>query len=296
MYKALAHPEWDGYVTPYTFEERLMHAREAERTIGSRYTWLVDGMDNAVKEAFGGAPNSEWVVDENNVIVARRGWSNPEKLRGDLERLVGPVEEPTRVEDLDMPRHDPPEPAASGVVPRVDKPGRMIPVVVEPMAEEDGEPYYAKLRVEVDRDVVRRGEGKMYVRFMMDPLYNVHWNNLTEPIRVRIEGPEGVSITPSEWRGPEVEAVEGDVDPRAFLGEASGLERGDEIVVRARYFACNSDEGWCVPVEHAYRVRVEPNRHGGFVIPKPMERMFEQRMKQRRRGGGGGASDRTEGQ
>ncbi len=40
VYKALAHPEYNGYVAPYTLEDRLMHVAEAERTLGSRIPWL----------------------------------------------------------------------------------------------------------------------------------------------------------------------------------------------------------------------------------------------------------------
>ena len=34
MYEALAHPELDGYVTPFTLEERLIQVKEAHRTLG----------------------------------------------------------------------------------------------------------------------------------------------------------------------------------------------------------------------------------------------------------------------
>lgn len=263
-----------------------MHAREAERRLGSRFGWIVDGMDNEMATAFGGAPNSEWIIGEDNVILRRRDWSSPSSLRRDLEELVGAVETPTRAEDLDMPSASPPKAAAEGVVPRVSKPGRMIPMVVEPMPEPGGQPYYAKLRVEGDRGAVGTGSGQVYLRFMMDPLYNVHWNNLTDPIEVRIESPEGVEVSPRTWTGPRVEEAEGDIDPREFLVQIKGAEPGDEMTVRARYFACNTEEGWCVPVEHAYRVRIGRDRFGGSVFPKSMQQMFNRMMEQRRSGVG----------
>ena len=129
----------NGYVTPFTLEERLMHVEEAKRTLGSRFTWIVDNMDNEFKHAMGNAPNSEWIIDEDNIIVARRGWSRPADLRADLEEFVGTVENPTRVQDLDMPTVDPPKAAASGVVPRVTKPGRMTALVTKPLKGEDDE-------------------------------------------------------------------------------------------------------------------------------------------------------------
>ena len=49
IYKALAHPESNGYVQPFTLKERLLHVKEAQRTLGSRFTWLADNMENEVK-------------------------------------------------------------------------------------------------------------------------------------------------------------------------------------------------------------------------------------------------------
>ena len=45
IYKALAHPETNSYVAPFTQDERLMHVKEAERAIGSRFQWLCDTID-----------------------------------------------------------------------------------------------------------------------------------------------------------------------------------------------------------------------------------------------------------
>ena len=40
VYKALAHPELNGYVRPVTLEERLMHVAEAKRALGTEIVWL----------------------------------------------------------------------------------------------------------------------------------------------------------------------------------------------------------------------------------------------------------------
>ena len=133
IYKALAHPEMRGYVTPFTLEERLMHVREAEKKIGSRITWLCDNMSNEAKRVLGNVSNSEFVLDPEGVIVSRRMWSSPQALRRDLVKLVGEVEQPTRVEDLNLQMNlDISSEVASGVVPRVQMPGRMLPLKVEP--------------------------------------------------------------------------------------------------------------------------------------------------------------------
>ena len=59
IYKSLAHPEYNNYIAPFTLEERLLHVREAQRTLGSRIPWLSDGMSNDLSKSLGGAPNAE---------------------------------------------------------------------------------------------------------------------------------------------------------------------------------------------------------------------------------------------
>ena len=88
IYKALAHPENNRYVAPFTLQERLLHVKEAERTIGSRFTWLCDNMENGLKHALGNAPNSEFILDAEGKVVVQRRWSTPDNLRADLVRLV----------------------------------------------------------------------------------------------------------------------------------------------------------------------------------------------------------------
>ena len=132
VYKALAHPEYNNYVTPFTIEERLMHIREAERTIGSRIPWLCDTMSNDLKTLFGGPPNAEFVIDPEGRVARRRIWSDPDALRLDLVELVGPVEKVTQVSDLEMKTAPPPKTAARGVVPGVEPPGPMRALRIEP--------------------------------------------------------------------------------------------------------------------------------------------------------------------
>lgn len=254
-----------------------MHVAEAKRTLGSEFTWICDTMDEDLKNAFGRAPNSEWIFDPDGRVVVRRDWSDPEALRADLARLVGEVSPPTRVEDLDMPTQPPPKPAATGVVPRIDKP-RMRALIVKPIIEEDAEPFYAKLRVEADQALMQEGKGKLYLRFGLDPLYGVHWNNLTtEPISVNIEAPKGMSLSESVLTGPEVD-VEADIDPREFLIDVSGARPGATMKVSTFYFVCSDAEGWCKPIEQSYVVRLERDPDGGSVISEQMRGRMEEMM------------------
>ncbi len=261
IYKTLAHPELDGYIEPFTLEERLMHVKEAQRTLGSEITWISDTMSNDLKHALGDSPNSEFVVDPTGKIVRMRAWSRPDELRRDLEQLVGPVEDPTQVSDLNLKIEVPPKVAASGVVPRVRVPGRMMPVKIEPQSS--SQPFYMKLRAEVDQRLLRDGEGVLYLGFHPDPLYHVHWNNLVDPVRFEITAPEGITVSPAKGEGPKVEEVS-DIDPREFLVDIKRSGDSQEpLQLAVRYFACNDEEGWCVAISQEYSISLEPDRDGG---------------------------------
>lgn len=263
IYKALAHPETNGYVSPLDQSERLMHVQEAERRLGSAIPWLCDTMTNDVKHALGDAPNSEFVIDAEGKVIARRAWSAPEQVRKDLEALVGPVEHPTQVSDLALNTIPPPREAASGIVPRLKLEGQFQPLQVTPSLS--AEPFYVKLRAEADESLLRRGEGALYLGFLLDPLYHVHWNNLAEPLKYELEVPEGVTVEPIHGAAAKVEA-EADIDPREFLIQVrTDRPLQEPLRVKVHYFACNDEAGWCKPVSQEYSVALQVDRDGGRV-------------------------------
>ena len=104
----------------------------------------------------------------------------------------------------------------SGIVPGVRRPAGMVPLKVVPEKQKRPIPFYARLRAEVDRPFLTRGEGKLYLGFHLDPLYAVHWNNRVKPLEFRLETAEGVRVTPSRGSGPKVKQP-ADKDPREFL-------------------------------------------------------------------------------
>ena len=263
IYKALAHPELNGYVTPFTLKERLMHVKEAEAHIGSEITWLCDTMDNGVKHAFGDRPNSEFVINSEGRIVHMRTWSNPDSLRADLEDLVGPPENPTDPADIALSFEPPPAVAATGVVDRVEARPGLMPVQTVPLPGKT--PFYVKLRAEITR--AAEDTRTMYLDFHLDPIYGVHWNNLVDPVRFELDPPDGTTITPASGEGPRVETAS-DVDPREFLVEVGQTNPGnghDPIGVSVSYYACNDAEGWCIPVTQQYEITLERDPDGGNV-------------------------------
>ena len=266
IYKSLAHPELNGYVQPVSLEERVMHVAEARRTLGSEIPWVIDAMTNDVKHALGDAPNSEYIIDPAGKVVIKRSWSNPSSLRQDLASLVGKVVSPTRVADLDLKIAPSPKLAASGVVPRLEVPGRLQAVKVEPKTGLMAEPFYVKLRAEVEQSLLRGGDGQLYLGFHLDPIYYVHWNNLVAPIRFEITATDGTVVTPSRGSGPEVK-VASDVDPREFL--VAVKSPNGPMTLKLDYFACNDEEGWCKPVSQEYLIFLEADRDAGRPMRGP---------------------------
>ncbi len=262
IYKTLAHPELAGnYVQPFTLEERLMHARQAQKQLGATIPWLVDAMDNRLKHALGDRPNSEFIIDPKGKIVRKRAWSYPAEVRKDLEQLVGKVERITREEDVKLNLDLPPKsPAARGVVKRIERP-RMQAIAMEPLIDPNGLPFYAKLRAEADNDLLTTGKGKLYLGFHLDPFHDAHWNNLTEALRYRLETPLGVTI---EKRSAEASKVKitSDADPREFLLDVESWPEDKPIVLTVTYAACVGEKA-CHAVQQRYVLSRKRDRDGG---------------------------------
>ncbi len=263
IYKSLAHPELAGnYVQPFTLDERLAHARQAEKQLGATVPWLVDAMDNRLKHALGDRANSEFIVDPKGIIVRKRAWSHPAEVRTDLEKLVGPVENITREEDVKLKLELPIKSAAArGVVPRLKRSEQMQAIVIVPKIDPKGPSFFAKLRAETDPDLFRDGAGKLYLGFHLDPLHEAHWNNLTKPLSFKLEVPEGVKIGKLSFESPPVMAPS-DSDPREFLVDVENWPEGKSIRLSVIYYACVGKET-CHTVKQEYEIHLERDRDAG---------------------------------
>lgn len=262
IYKSLAHPELAGdYVQPFTLDERLTHARLAEKRLGATIPWLVDAMDNRLKRALGDRPNSEYVIDPQGKIVRKRPWSHPAQVRHDLEELVGPVERVTSEAEIQLKMELPAKaPAARNVLPRINRED-FLAIRSQPKIEEQGLPFFAKLRAEGNDGLVATGEGKLYLGMHLDPIHRAHWNNLTKPLRIVIEAPEGVELETREWEAPQVE-VASDADPRECVIGVKAWPVDQPIKVVVHYFACVEDET-CHAVRQEYRIVRKRDEDGG---------------------------------
>jgi hypothetical protein len=262
IYKTLAHPELAGnYVQPFELSERLAHARQAEKELGASIPWLVDAMDNRLKHALGNMPNSEFILDPKGKIVRKRPWSHPGLVRKDLEELVGKVDRITREEDIKLKLVPPIKPAAQrGVLPRIKRPG-MQALAMEALRDPKGPAFLAKLRAEGNAGLLKRGEGKLYLGFHLDPFHNGHWNNLTPPLRFRMAVPEGTKLAKLEYEAPRVKAAT-DSAPREFLLDVKGWPEGKPIVLTVTYSACVGEKA-CYTAKQSYVLQRRRDPDGG---------------------------------
>ena len=261
VYKSLAHPELVGsYVQPFTLDERLAHARQAVKELGSSIPWIVDPMDNRLKHALGDRPNSEYVIDPLGKIVRKRPWSNPAELRADLEELVGKVDKVTQPGDLQL-KVQPPlaQSAGKGEIAPLSRAG-LFPIVTKPRLDKDGELFYAKLRSEADPALIDQGKGKLYLGFHLDPLHQAHWNNLQKPLRFELTVPEGCKIAQQTGEAPKAKS-ETDSAPREFLLEVDEWPDDKTIQLTVTYAACTEDV--CHTVRQVYVLSRQRDRDGG---------------------------------
>lgn len=262
IYKSLAHPELAGdYIQPFTLEERLAHASQAKNQLGTNIPWVVDAMDNRLKRALGDRPNSQFIIDPNGRIVVKRAWSNPKLVREELAGYVGPSVNRTTIEDLNLTYGSPLKLSAPhSDSPRINR-ENMMAIICKPVIEESTAPFFAKLRVEVERKVLQGAAGKIYLGFQLDPIHDAHWNNLNDPLEFTLSGLEGVKIEPTTATTVQ-SSLATDSDPREFLLEVKEWPSAAPVTLSVKYYACTPD-GSCHAVAQKYRIELERDIDGG---------------------------------
>ncbi|MBC23473.1 MAG: hypothetical protein CMJ32_06100 [Phycisphaerae bacterium] len=285
LYKTLAHPENDGYIQPLTIEERAMHVAEAREKLKTTIPWIYDTMDNSAKAALGGMPNSEILFSPDGKVLYTQQWSDAAQLRSTLAGILGDVEDPTEPADLDLPSFSMRRAGrGSGFVERVRVDEILSPILVR--ASEDDLPYYVKLRAEADSDLLTTGTGRLYLGFHVDPIHDVHWNNLVDPLEWTVMLPEGSSMSPASANAPRID-VASDVEPREFLVQVRSWDPEKPILLEVDYFACSDAEQWCLPVSQGYQLFLQRDRDAGGTNGRSFQPGG--------RRGGGGSRDRARG-
>lgn len=254
-----------------------MHVAEAKRMFQTEIPWICDDMEDTVRRAFGRAPNSEFVMDADGKVLRKRFWSNPATLRSYLEELVGKSETTTTVDDLPTVFTPEPREIVSGVVPRMELPGGLVPLTIVPETDEEN-PFFVKLRVEATKELLMSGQGQLYFVAYPDPIYKVHWNNRAGKVVLKVTPQDQQSFRETEFVGPEVEE-DADIDPREFLTEAGFNRNKSPFRVSLTYTVCDDAETFCTTITQNYTVKVD--KHGdlgsrpGIFMPEMFAKVRE---------------------
>lgn len=218
-------------------------------------------MDNRLKHALGDRPNSEFILNPEGVIIHKRAWSHPDQVRKKLEEFLGPVDPITRAADVHLKINLPPKTEAKrGIVSRITR-HQMQPLVIEPEIDPQGPPFFAKLRAEAGAGLLKRGAGKLYLGFHLDPFHNAHWNNLTKPLSISIDADDGIQLATTNAQAPEVSAVS-DCDPREFLIDVAAWPPDRKLQLTVTYYACVGETA-CHAVRQRYMVTRRRDTDGG---------------------------------
>jgi len=190
-------------------------------------------------------------------------WSDAKELRKVLVELVGPVAKISTVESLDLPTVSPMSTPSEEVITRITVNETLIPIIVQP--ENYNNTYYVKLRAEVSSGLLEDGSGKLYLGFHLDPIHDVHWNNLVDPLKYEIIVPEGTNIEKSTGMAPTINQPS-DTDPREFLIEVNNWRPRDHMPIEVIYYACDEDDKWCKIVIQNYTLILDRDSYAGGVI------------------------------
>jgi hypothetical protein len=258
FYKSLRHPELNGYVQAQNMEERFLQLKEAREKLGTKVPWIADTLDDSMRIGLNSGPNSLYLISPDGEIITASDRIEGNNFRQVLNKLVGPVESPTSLGDMDLPRvarqrNNINEDSDLGV----HRPEGLTIVSITPLKPE--ETYYVKLRAEADRNLLRTGTGRLFLGFYPDPIHDAHWNNLVDPMKYVLKLPEGVSATPVE---ATAEKGRGDTDtrPRQFWVDIDGASPSDELQLALHYYGCTPD--MCVAMTHEYTIRLENENRG----------------------------------
>jgi len=73
---------------PVTMEERLELAARCRSELGLERTIVVDRMDNAVRDAYGGLPNSVYIIKPGGEIVMKEPWAKADGWPAILDQVL----------------------------------------------------------------------------------------------------------------------------------------------------------------------------------------------------------------
>jgi len=265
VYRYLSHPENNGYLQPFHIMERARQAQLADQLLQTRIPWLLDTMDNQVVKALGQAGKRDhvFIFSSDGKQQFAGAITEPSVFRKALENLSGA---PSATIDPDLspaPKLKPISLKPAEVTGRIEfNPviDAFVPLEISPQASRS--PYYVKLRAEANGDLLNTGDGKLYLGFHVDPLYDMEWDNSKDPLKYKVYTPEGV-LAPSIKHAPRITVQPIDSEPREFLLEARNLDPSKPLSIKIEYNVTSPDRRNRDKVSQSYLIHLRPDPYAG---------------------------------
>jgi len=261
FYKSLRHPELNGYVESQNISERLLHIKAAKKKLNTKVPWLADTMQDDIKTALLSNSESVYLISPKGKILYASSNINEAELRNALEQFIGPSSTTTSVSTLNLPRIKRsvlPENVTNAL--QVERPTSLKILSITPSTP--NETYYVKLRAEMDPLDLNRAEGKLYLSFFPDPIYDTHWNNLVPPMKYKLTLPNTMQATPMEATANKGEG-DSDTKPRQFVVDIKNAKAGDNIKISLHYFGCTPT--MCEAMTHEYTITLTVENKGAIT-------------------------------
>ncbi|VGO22973.1 hypothetical protein [Pontiella sulfatireligans] len=265
IYRHLAYPENHGYVQPINDLERLRHATLAAKHLNTRIPWLADPIDNQVAKGLKVRSGRAIMIYNQNGFEEYAGSiSDIKPLNAALEKRVGAPAVSVQPEQLPEPNIAPVSMPQAKLVDRIEinpKRNRYITLLATPV--DSDAPHYVKARFEGTEELVKTGNGKIYIGFHIDPIYQVTWNNLETPLKYSIKTTPGSTVAPSVNVAPRITQAATDSEPREFLLEARKLSTTEPFKLAVAYSVRSKTSKRNISVVQQYLVYLKHDPFGG---------------------------------
>jgi hypothetical protein len=265
IYRYLAHPENNRYIQPFTLRERARHVQQAMTLLHTRIPWLCDTMDNRTAQMLEHGANTLFIYNKSGVEEFAGRITDRSAFRSALSGLVGRTANQTTAQSFPPAEITPLNVPVAKVVKRPDinpRNERYKALQITPMNTR--QPFYVKLRVEAREDLLKTGDGRMYLGFHIDPIYPVSWNNLGETVNYAITVPRGTAISPSINQARKVTRQATDTEPREFMLEVRKWNPSKPVPITVTYsvHALKRNHN----ISQKYLIYLHQDPFGGTVI------------------------------
>jgi predicted outer membrane repeat protein len=267
LYRALLHPENNGYLQPYNLNERAKHVQTAKSLLSTKTDWLFDTMDNqALKALQHSSESTVFIYSAEGAELYSGRLENHNPLRKILEEIAGTAASKTSPQRFKTPRIKAKHITAPDLLDRVHfnpETEPFSPLVIEPQKPQASFPV--KLRAEADDDLLATGNGRLYLGFHVDPLYAMQWDNSSDPLTYVIKSPAGLAA-PSTDQAPEIKKKPYDNEPREFVLTARQLDLSKPLQLRVDFTIYSPLQEKSIAVTQYYAIQLERDPYGGTAF------------------------------